>query len=89
MTLRRLTSLEAGKLRDENARLLQQIKDLKALLADPKAVSKVIADEVTELARKHGDDRRTKVPSRCKSRVANRNALAGYLDARLPCQRPG
>ena len=65
MTLRRLTSLEAGKLQDEAGRLAEQIRDLQALLADPKAVLKLVADEATEMASKHGDARRTAVGPCC------------------------
>ncbi|KAK9813725.1 hypothetical protein WJX73_005461 [Symbiochloris irregularis] len=61
MTLRRLTTLESGKLQEEAAKLTQQVQDLQQLLADPKLVLKVIGDEAQEMADKFGDDRRTKV----------------------------
>ncbi len=61
MPLKRLTALEQDKIRDEYNALQATIKELKAILADPSKVRSIIADELTELRDKFGDDRRTKI----------------------------
>ena len=59
MALRRLTSLEAGKLRAEADDLAARVADLKDLLASPARVLKVIEDEAMETAAKFGNPRRS------------------------------
>ena len=61
MPLRRLTSLEAGKLEEEDAALAEKTRELRALLADPAAVRGIVAAEAAEVASRHGDERRTAV----------------------------
>ncbi|MPZ70209.1 MAG: DNA gyrase subunit A [Actinobacteria bacterium] len=61
MPLKRLTALEQDKIRDEYNALQETIKELRAILADPSKVRSIIADELTELRDKFGDDRRTKI----------------------------
>ena len=59
MALRRLTTLETGKLQAEADELAATIADLTALLADPARVAAVVKREAAEAAAKHGDARRT------------------------------
>lgn len=61
MTLRRLTGLEAGRLRDESASLGSSIAGLQALLADPALVLDTVKRESREAADRFGDERRTAV----------------------------
>jgi DNA gyrase subunit A len=61
MPLRRLTALEQDKIRDEHAELQRTIADLKAILADPGRVRAIIAEELTEVKRKFGDARRSRI----------------------------
>lgn len=61
MPLKRLTGLEQDKIRAEYEELQNTIKDLKAILADEKKVLKLIADELTEIRDKFGDDRRSRI----------------------------
>eukprot|EP00878_Enallax_costatus_P019373 GHUV01020438.1.p1 GENE.GHUV01020438.1~~GHUV01020438.1.p1 ORF type:complete len:826 (+),score=272.01 GHUV01020438.1:1150-3627(+) len=61
MTLRRLTGLEAGKLRDEQQQLTATIGDLKGLLGSRERVLKVVMDEAEVVAAKHGRPRRSKI----------------------------
>lgn len=61
MALRRLTSLEAGKLQEEAATLATGIAGLTALLADPQLVLDTVKRESQEVADKHGNERRTAV----------------------------
>ncbi|MAG38209.1 DNA gyrase subunit A [Candidatus Pacearchaeota archaeon] len=59
--LQQLTSLEAGKLKDEEKKLKTLIEELKKILGDEREVLKVIRREVNELKRNYGDPRRTRI----------------------------
>ena len=59
MRLRALTGLEREKLESEHQELLKKIAELKAILADEKLLLGVIKTEMTEIADKYGDDRRS------------------------------
>jgi len=61
MTLRKLTSLEQNKIRNEHADLLKLIKDLKEILASEKRIMGIIKVELLELKEKYGDNRRTQI----------------------------
>ncbi len=61
MQLRRLTGLQRKEIEDELAELLKLIKELEAVLADEKKILKIIKDELLEMKKLFGDDRRTKV----------------------------
>ena len=59
LTLRRLTALEADKIKQEHADLLERIKELRAILGDEARVYGLIKDELQEIADTYGDERRT------------------------------
>lgn len=61
MALRRLTSLEAGKLREEEATLAQTLAQLQSLLGSQQLVLDTVKRESQEIADKFGDSRRTAV----------------------------
>ena len=61
ITLKQLTSLEHEKLKKEEKDLLELIDKLKKILADEKEILKIIKDELRELKRNYGDDRRSKI----------------------------
>jgi DNA gyrase subunit A len=61
MALRRLAGLERQNLQDEYAEIIQEIAYLEDLLANPRKIDYVIRDDVLELKRKYGDDRRTEI----------------------------
>lgn len=61
MQLRTLAGLERQKIEDELAELMKLIAKLEGILADDKKVLKIIRDELLELKKQYGDDRRTKV----------------------------
>ena len=61
MPLRRLTALEQDKIRAEYDELQKTIADLKDILGDPIRVRRIIADELREVKKKFGDDRRTRI----------------------------
>jgi len=61
MTLRRLTSLEQDKIRNEHADLLKKIKEFQEILASEKRILGIIKAELLELKEKYGDERRTQL----------------------------
>ncbi len=61
MRLRALTGLEREKLENEHKELLEKIAYFKSILADEKKLLGVIKEEITLIAQKYGDDRRTKI----------------------------
>ena len=61
MRLRTLTGLERGKLEAEYKELMARIEELRAILADRKKLLGVIKEEITLIAEKYGDERRTSI----------------------------
>ena len=61
MRLRTLTGLEREKLEAEYKALMEQIDYLKGILSDEKKLLGVIKEEITVIADKYGDDRRTSI----------------------------
>ncbi|MDA1335175.1 MAG: DNA gyrase subunit A [bacterium] len=61
MRLQTLSGLERKKVEDELAELKKLIKELRAILGDPKKINELIKAELVEIRDKYGDARRTKV----------------------------
>src|SRR6185503_12697014 len=61
MQLRTLAGLERKKIEDELAELVKLITQLQAILADEKKILKIIKDELPDMQKQFGDDRRTKI----------------------------
>ena len=61
MRLRALTGLEREKLENEYEELMKKIGEYKAILADRKLLLGVIKEEISLIAQKYGDDRRTSI----------------------------
>lgn len=61
MRLQTLAALERKKIDDELEEKKKLIKDLQLILKHPEKILKIIQDEVADLKRKYGDERRTKV----------------------------
>lgn len=59
LRLQRLTGLEREKIEDEYQALLKTIEWLESVLADEQKVLNIIKDELTEVKRRFGDNRRT------------------------------
>lgn len=59
MRLRALTGLEREKIEAEYKDLMARIEELKEIIADEKKLLMVIRNEMTAIADKYGDDRRT------------------------------
>ena len=61
LTLRRLTQLEPAKIDDEYEEVIRTIAYLESILASDQKVLMLITEEMAEMARKYGDDRRTEI----------------------------
>jgi DNA gyrase subunit A len=61
MPLRRLAKLEQDKITEEYAAVIKNISYLEDLLANPRKVSSLVAQDAKELKSKYGDSRRTVV----------------------------
>ncbi|MEK7600178.1 MAG: DNA gyrase subunit A [Patescibacteria group bacterium] len=61
MQLRALAGLERQKIENELAELMKLIANLEAILASEKKILKIIREELLELKKQYGDERRTKV----------------------------
>jgi DNA gyrase subunit A len=76
MQLRRLAALERKKIEDEYEQVIRLIAELEDLLANPRKVMQAIKDELAELKRKYGDERKTRIEA-----DANRELTAEDLIA--------
>jgi DNA gyrase subunit A len=61
LTLSRLTALEADKIKQEHADLVERIKELREILGDEARVLSLIKEELSEIAETYGDERRTEI----------------------------
>lgn len=61
MKLVRLTGLERNKIEDEFAKLSKDIADYQNILANPQRVNQIIYDELLEIQKKFGDNRKTEI----------------------------
>ena len=61
MTLSKLTGLERDKLEEEYAALLAEIADLMDILAREARVLAIIKDDLADVKKRHGDERRTEI----------------------------
>jgi DNA gyrase subunit A len=61
LTLSRLTALEADKIKQEHADLIERIKELREILGDESRIYGLIKDELQEISDAYGDERRTEI----------------------------
>ena len=61
MRLSRLTALESGKVREEHDELMKLIAELRAILGEPARIDALIGEELDELEKRYGDERRTEI----------------------------
>src|SRR5437763_549788 len=61
MTLRRLTALEANKIKDEHRDVVERIKELREILGYEEKVMGLVKEELREIADTYGDERRTQI----------------------------
>ncbi len=75
MKLQRLAGLERKKIEDELAAVQALIKDLKEILASAKRMMTIIKTELTEIAEKYGDDRKTKLVKGDAKNLSNEDLI--------------
>jgi len=61
MQLRRLAALERQRLQEEYDDLQRLITELQGILDDPEQVKSIIKDEMSEIADRYGDERRSRI----------------------------
>src|SRR5919112_1392980 len=61
LTLQRLTAMEADKIRQEHADLIERIRELREILGDESRVLGLVKEELLEVRETYGDDRRTEI----------------------------
>ncbi len=61
MRLQRLTNLERDKIRNEYKEVLEKIEYLRRVLAEEPLRMQIIKDELAEINKKYGDERRTQI----------------------------
>jgi DNA gyrase subunit A len=76
MQLRTLAGLERKKIEDELAELLKLIEKLEGILADESKILKIIRDELIELRKQYGDERRTKVVDSELGKMSDEDLIA-------------
>ena len=76
MQLRTLAGLERKKIEDELAELVKLIAELEAILADEKRILKLIKEEMLEIKKTYGDERRTKIVAGELGRMTDEDLIA-------------
>jgi DNA gyrase subunit A len=76
MQLRTLAGLERQKIEDELAELQKLIAKLEGILADEKKILKIVKDELLELKKQYGDERRTKVVASELGKMSDEDLIA-------------
>lgn len=66
MQLQRLTALERDKIEEEYQGLLKDIDRYRAILASEKEIDGIIREELVEVKKKYGDERRTEVAGKAE-----------------------
>src|SRR3954463_4052692 len=61
MTLRRLTALEANRIKSEHEELVERIRELREILGDESRVMGLIREELIEVREAYADERRTEI----------------------------
>ena len=64
LRLQRLTGLERDKIIEEHRETVDLIAKLRAILADEREIYKIIVEELKEIKKNYGDERRTKIVDR-------------------------
>src|SRR5678815_1774951 len=64
LRLQRLTGLERDKIMEEHRETVETIAKLRAILADEKEIYRIIVDELREIKKNYGDERRTRIIDR-------------------------
>jgi len=75
MRLQTLAGLERQKIEDELKEKQKLIKELKTLLKDPEKIDEVIKNELQEVKKKYGDERKTRVIAGAAKIISNEDLV--------------
>ncbi len=64
LRLQRLTGMEQEKIFDERNSLIARIKEIEKILSDDTEINKIMIQELEELIKKYGDERKSKIDDR-------------------------
>ena len=64
LRLQRLTGMEQEKIFDERNSLIKRIKEIEKILSDDDEINKIMINELEELIKKYGDERKSKIDDR-------------------------
>ncbi|HEY9714653.1 MAG TPA: DNA gyrase C-terminal beta-propeller domain-containing protein, partial [Chroococcales cyanobacterium] len=76
MQLRTLAGLERQKIEDRLTELMKLITQLESILADEQKILKIIKDELLQLKKQYGDERRTRVVPQELGRLSDEDLIA-------------
>ena len=76
MQLKRLAALERQKIEDEHKELVNKIKNLKGLLKSQKKQLKIIKDDLADLVKRFGDERRTDISPDAEKEIDEEDLVA-------------
>jgi DNA gyrase subunit A len=76
MQLRRLAALERQKIEDEYVAVIKLIGELEDILANPKRVMAIIRDELSDLDRRYGGERRTRIEGSADKELSDEDLIA-------------
>ena len=76
MQLRRLARLEREKLEEEHGEIVKQISELEDLLANPHKIDMLIKEDIEELKKKYGDERRTQIIGQVAEQLRDEDMVA-------------
>ncbi|MGH2364346.1 MAG: DNA gyrase C-terminal beta-propeller domain-containing protein, partial [Chloroflexota bacterium] len=76
LQLRRLAALEQKKINDEYAEVIKNIAALEDLLANPRKIDQVLKDELADLKKKYGDERRTAITADEAAELTDEDLIA-------------
>ena len=76
MQLRRLARLEREKIEEEHAALIKEIGELEDLLANPRKIDFLIKEDVEDLKKNYGDERRTQIVAQEAEQFSQEDLIA-------------
>jgi DNA gyrase subunit A len=76
LMLQRLTGMEQKKVQEEYQQIIQQIAELEDILANPRRVLALIKEELKDLKKRFGDERRTRIHMEEAEEIAVEDLIA-------------
>jgi len=76
LMLQRLTGMEQKKVQEEYQQVIQQIAELEDILANPRRVLALIKEELKDLKKRFGDERRTRIHAEEAEEIAVEDLIA-------------